>query len=239
MARYLSRLVQTLTPTPVGAALHRWFGEDARREREAYERSLPRTALAERHVEHCEVVLDRAALLRRLPRGGVVAEVGVNRGDFSAEILDATVPEALHLVDVWGSERFHDGLYDGVRSRFAREITAGQVHVHRRLSVDAASGFGDGTFDWVYIDTDHSYETTHDELRAYAAKVKPGGLIAGHDFVMGNWASGVRYGVVEAVHEFCAECGWELRYLTASIAENRSFAIQRLAMGAPAEVPIG
>ena len=66
------------------------------------------------------------------------------------------------------------------------------------------------------------------ELRAYAPKLKPGGIMAGHDYSMGNWVKGLRYGVIEAVHEFCVEHDWELRYLTVQRLERPSFAISRL-----------
>ena len=65
------------------------------------------------------------------------------------------------------------------------------------------------------------------ELRAYAPKLKPGGIMAGHDYSMGNWVKGFRYGVIEAVHEFCVEHDWELRYLTVQRLERPSFAISR------------
>ena len=66
------------------------------------------------------------------------------------------------------------------------------------------------------------------ELLAYAPKLKPGGIMAGHDYSMGNWVKGFRYGVIEAVHEFCVEHDWELRYLTVQRLERPSFAISRL-----------
>ena len=66
------------------------------------------------------------------------------------------------------------------------------------------------------------------ELRAYAPKLRPGGIMAGHDYSMGNWVKGFRYGVIEAVHEFCVEHDWELRYLTVQRLERPSFAISHL-----------
>lgn len=228
MASPLARLVQAVTPRPVGVRLHQLFDEEGRRDREATENRLPKVALSEKHIRNCEVVLDRSALLDRLPKHAVVAEIGVDHGEFSKQILRQTAPSALHLVDVWGSERYHSGLFELVTSTFQEQIDRGQVHVHRDLSVRAAPTFEDDLFDWIYIDTDHSYETTRDELRAFAPKVKRGGVIAGHDYVMGNWATSYRYGVIEAVHEFCVESDWEFLYLTASIAENQSFAIRRI-----------
>ena len=44
---------------------------------------------------------DRLALLDRLPRGGVVAEIGVQHGDFAAEILRRSQPRLLVLIDGW------------------------------------------------------------------------------------------------------------------------------------------
>lgn len=38
----------------------------------------------------------------------------------------------------------------------------------------------------------------------------------------------VRYGVIEAVYEFCAKYDWELLYITAENEGNPSFAIRRI-----------
>ena len=228
MKQALRKALKTAVPDAVGAKLHALFADEARAAREAHERTVPHARLTEEHVAHCEVVLDRRVLLERLPTGAVVAEIGVDRGGFSRQILDVTAPARLHLIDVWASERYHAGLLDLVTDTFGAEIASGQVQIHRDTSVRAAGAFADGTFDWIYIDTDHSYETTRDELAAYAPKVKPGGVIAGHDYIVGNWTSGYRYGVMEAVHEFCVAEGWELVYLTAVLTEKPSFAIRRI-----------
>lgn len=111
---------------------------------------------------------------------------------------------------MWGTDRFHDGKYEAVKNYFQEQINNEQVHIHKKLSTDAAFDFEDNYFDWIYIDTNHTYETTRDELRLYAPKMKKGGIIAGHDYVTGNWITTFRYGVVEAVHEFCVQFGWEI-----------------------------
>jgi hypothetical protein len=106
--------------------------------------------------------------------------------------------------------------------------------MHRKLSTDAAGDFQDDYFDWIYIDTDHSHKTTLEELLKYASKVKKDGIIAGHDYSMGNWVRSYRYGVIEAVHEFCVVYGWELVYLTLEPIEKQSFAIRRIQQGSGA-----
>jgi len=79
------------------------------------------------------------------------------------------------------------------------------VYIRHGYSTDVVADFDSAYFDWIYIDSAHSYDVTRDELRAYARTVKPNGMMAGHDYKMTNWRKHLRYGVVEAVHEFCVE----------------------------------
>lgn len=44
------------------------------------------------------------------------------------------------------------------------------------------NAFPDNYFDFVYVDGDHSYKGSKSDLRNYYAKVKRGGVIAGHDY---------------------------------------------------------
>jgi predicted O-methyltransferase YrrM len=199
-----------------------------REERREKEEGIPKVPLKKRNVQNCKLILNRIELLSKLKSCGNVAEVGVASGEFSTQIISETRPDKLHLIDIWGSDRYGEEEYCNVQRRLESEIDSGVVNVHRSLSTAAASKFDDRYFDWVYIDTDHSYETTKQELRAYAPKVKEEGVIAGHDYTLGNWVEGYRYGVIEAVHEFCVQHNWELLFLTAEPIENRSFAIRRI-----------
>jgi hypothetical protein len=167
-------------------------------------------------------------MLKQLPKNAVVAEIGVNQGDFSEEILSHCSPQKFYLIDIWGSKRYHGGLFEKVKSRFAHQLKEGQLEIVRALSFDGIASFPDQHFDWVYLDTDHSYATTHRELELLRSKMKPGGIIAGHDYIIGNWNGGVRYGVIEAVREFCVEHNWELIYLTHELDIPPSFAIKKI-----------
>ena len=152
----------------------------------------------------------RGQMIGLLPRDAVAAEIGVSRGKFTAEIMAANRPRKLHLVDVWASERYTDALRQRVEQTYAAEIAADSVEINRGYSIEVGRTFPDAYFDWIYIDTDHSYPTTRDELAVYESKMKPGGIIAGHDYVMGNWRGSLKFGVIEAVHEFCLARSWEL-----------------------------
>ncbi|HQV39124.1 MAG TPA: class I SAM-dependent methyltransferase [Flavobacteriales bacterium] len=219
----LSSIVPKWIGKPVFSALNRLLGV-VRKEHSA---AIPRVELSEKHLRNLRVVPDREAFLQQLPKHGTVAEVGVASGDFSAMILRLNDPVVLHLVDFWGSDRYAPGRAK-VEGRFREEIAAGKVVIDLGLSTDALPKFPDATFDWVYIDTDHGYPITAAELEIARTKVKPGGIIAGHDYVTGNWDGGIRYGVVEAVHEFCVKHDWELILLTHETDRHLSFAIRRI-----------
>ena len=189
---------------------------------------MPKTPISDTHVDGGRLITNRVSMLELLPKNGVVAELGVDNGDFTEEILNISNPNKLELVDTWGSARFNDTKYNSVRNRFSQYIENKKVSITRQLSTDAAGLFDDNYFDWIYIDTNHSYQTTKEELHAYKHKVKNAGFIAGHDYVMGNWNKPSKYGVIEAVAEFCVQENWKIVYLTADCTENNSFVITRI-----------
>jgi len=199
------------------------------RQHEATEAALPHVDLRAEHLAHLRVVPNRAAMLACLPKAGVVAELGVAAGDFSSDILTVAQPARLHLIDAWVAE---DPRYrhqrTNVERRFANEINAGRVAIHTGQSIAELAKFAEAYFDWIYIDTSHDYATTARELALGRSKVKPGGIIAGHDYVVGNWRNRVRYGVIEAVHEYCVEYNWELIFLTHEVHRHLSFAIRAI-----------
>ena len=181
--------------------------------------------LNEKHIENTKLIANRAQLLEHFPKNAVVAEIGVAEGKYSEKILSTTKPKELHLIDIWDSERFGETAMLAVRDKFKEPIDAGRVAVHRGHSLEVLQGFEDGYFDWVYLDTSHRYRDTLDELECCWLKVRDGGLIAGHDYASGNIESGLPYGVVEAVNEFCNTHDWRLAYLTNEARRYLSFAI--------------
>jgi hypothetical protein len=161
----------------------------------------------------------RRQVLDLVPRGAVCAEVGVWKGNFSQRILEVVQPSELHLIDPWrafGGDDYEgaryggkleqgqaemDAVHESVLRRFAAERSAGIVHVHRMLSLEAAATLADGRFDFVYIDGNHRYEFVRDDLTAFAPKLRPGGVLAGDDYGVEGWWEN---GVTRAVDEFVA-----------------------------------
>jgi hypothetical protein len=164
----------------------------------------------------------REFIVRQMPRYGVVAEIGVDLGDFSETILALNRPRELHLIDPWTVEsgeyrqRHTPGTvppiesprkldtvarYPFVRDRFASDIAGGLVVLHRANSEVAGAEFPDRFFDWVYIDGNHSYQFVRQDLEIYHRKLKRGGFIVCDDYHhAGFWDDGV----TRAVDEFIA-----------------------------------
>lgn len=197
------------------------------KKREAFKKSLPEYKLEAKHTQGGVLLPSRRALLELMPKDSVVAEIGVANGDFSEEILELAAPKTLHLVDCWDSERYQSGKTT-VDRKFQEQIESEQVRINRGLSVDVLKTFENDYFDWVYIDTDHSYKTTALELLEGERVVKPGGRILGHDFCTGNVVKPLVYGVIQAVNEFCVRNNWGYEYVTLESDGHFSFCIKRL-----------
>ena len=166
----------------------------------------PAKKLGWRHVQNCKIVPDRVELLKScLPKQAVVAELGTDKGDFAAMILNFSSPKELNIID--------KTLANFRRAAFASAINEGTVRLHESNSVDALSKFSDGYFDWIYIDADHSYEGARGDLEAAQKKVKTGGFLVLNDYVFWSHRELEPYGVVQAVNEFCLANDWELLYL--------------------------
>lgn len=177
----------------------------------------------------------RRELLGQLPRYSRGAEIGVWRGDFSAVLLRTVRPSELHLIDPWQfetgneyggpkgrawyagsrakSQEDMDAICDGVRRRFAEQIDAGVVRLHRASSADVAARMPPGSLDWAYIDGNHLYEYVRADLDGFARVVRPGGLLAGDDFAVSGW---YQDGVQRAVIAFLGAGGGELLYVNHS-----------------------
>ncbi|MCB1339376.1 MAG: class I SAM-dependent methyltransferase [Maritimibacter sp.] len=225
------KLARAILPARARRRLLRNFLHERKEFLSQQTKALPSVKLEERHIANLKMLVNRKALLRLLPQNGVGCELGVNTGEFSRQILRLANPAKLTLVDPWDTERYGEKKFQAVSKRFADDIAAGRVELIRGYSTEAGKGFADGTFDWVYIDTTHAYELTRDELRLYAHKVKPGGILAGHDYSKGNVVSGVVYGVIDAVQEFCVENDWEFIHLTME-PQTPSFAIRKIGAAA-------
>jgi hypothetical protein len=155
------------------------------------------------------------ALLNARGLLGRGAEIGVKQGRYSDELLRNWRGSELISIDPWLSadpdeyvdrsnvsqDRFNE-FYEETRERLA--AYGSRSTIWRLTSIDAAPRVPDGSLDFVYIDARHDYESVQEDLEAWCSKVRPGGILAGHDYVDGDLPEGEFY-VKSAVDEFFGE----------------------------------
>jgi len=119
-------------------------------------------------------------------------EVGVDRGLYS-EFLMKTIPDLkLFGVDPWTREVFEEGnpykapveyfteCYEETLKRMAP--FGKNYKIIKKYSMDALSDFKDNSLDFVYIDANHDFINFAMDLQFWLRKVKPGGIMSGHDY---------------------------------------------------------
>lgn len=121
---------------------------------------------------------------------GVGVEVGVLSGGNARQIMSQWQGQLLHLIDPW--EKIDPAIYREKQEwpvdecyRLCQQLAndyPGRVMLHKAYSPAVASEFMDDTLDFVYIDGNHAYEAVLADMNGWWDKVKPGGLLCGHDF---------------------------------------------------------
>ncbi len=140
---------------------------------------------------------------------GNVAEIGVATGNYSRDMLNWGVEHIL-MVDPWRelpppdgcgiSDEQHEANYQECLEKIGEcENIAERTTILRMLSVEAALQTPDESLDFCYLDAQHQYRGISVDLPTWWQKVKPGGILAGHDYLPKE------LGVNRAVTEFAAE----------------------------------
>ncbi|HCV99131.1 MAG TPA: hypothetical protein DGJ56_07530 [Verrucomicrobiales bacterium] len=171
---------------------------------------------------------DFPAYLNRCGFNGKGAEVGVQHGEFSEYILTNWKGSTLFSIDAWQNfdEKSYIDIANGSNDEqiliyantSVRLAPYGQRSiVWRMTSEQAALAMPDETLDFCYIDADHRYEAVKRDIEMWLPKVKPGGVICGHDYVIDgeiyNKSDGSLiglFGVKKAVTEFAEQYGWKV-----------------------------
>lgn len=146
------------------------------------------------------------------------AEIGVWEGKHAAALLELNPALELLLVDPYAPqpgyrERKNDAAYlDAARRNAEARLARFTGHTFLRApSVLAAASVRDQSLDFVFIDADHSYRGAMADLIAWSPKVRPGGLICGHDF---GTNPGRFIDVERAVRDYTAAAGIDPWFVT-------------------------
>ncbi len=187
----------------------------------APEPGIASPGLDRRHVEGARLFATREDMLAamRFAAGGVVAEIGVARGDFSAFILDRLAPTTFVAFDIftmhenpiiWGqpSEILFEGKtqLDFYRHRFADRS---EVVVEEGESHITLARYPDRSFDLIYVDGAHDYEGVKRDADLARRKIKDDGVVIFNDYIMQDMV-GAPYGVVRTVNELLVSENWRV-----------------------------
>ncbi len=197
--------------------------------------------LQEKHLEGAKLLPTRDYILPHMPKGGLVAEVGVALGDYSRKILNIMEPKHFWAIDlfdlhhasqIWGrdcKEVFQDKTHEQFyQNMFATEMQKDQLSTLKGFSQEAATQLEDGVLDMVYIDAGHDYESVRQDIQAYKSKLKPDGFLVMNDYIMADHVMMELYGVVQATNEFCLSEGWKIAYFALQEDMFCDVALQRL-----------
>ena len=140
---------------------------------------------------------------RRLFGCGV--EVGVKQAEFSEHILREWW--GAHLISVDSRSENELQAHADHRSAVQRLARFGaRSTIWRTTSVEAAARIPHHSLDFVYLDARHDFASVMEDLHAWFDKVRPRGILAGHDYLDGHFAAGV-FEVKSAVDKFFGERG--------------------------------
>lgn len=135
-------------------------------------------------------------IVAAIPDGGSFVEVGCwlgkSIGAFHAFAKEAGKTISIQVVDTFKGEAAnatHKAIMDAhggsVEAHFRANMNAlgisSDIGVTVGDSAKSARLFFDGLYDAVFIDASHIEEDVVNDIRAWLPKVKPGGILAGHD----------------------------------------------------------
>ena len=170
--------------------------------------------------------VNRSEMLVNLKlEGKRCAEIGVERGNFAQEILNQN-PSYLLLVDPWKHQDekiYHTAMsnseiipdssnvddvefgkrYQEVKGKFGDNP---KVTLCVSESAKASELVEPESFDFVYIDAIHTEAAVYEDMCCWWPKIKPDGLLCGHDFQF--------QGVSDAVNRFCEHNNVKLSFIT-------------------------
>jgi len=120
----------------------------------------------------------------------VGAEIGVAKGKYSKFLCRGIPNLKLYLIDSWRSYgeyvEHHDiegqTILDNCYKEAKERLAPYNCEFVRATSMDAVKTFEDKSLDFVFIDANHTFEYVVNDIAEWSKKVRPGGIVSGHDF---------------------------------------------------------
>lgn len=142
---------------------------------------------------------------------GIGVEVGVAYGHYSEVIVQNPKVTKLYGIDPFEphlgyKDYVKQSTFDVLREDAERRMEpfGDRYQLLYEYSMDAIHKFAHNSLDFVYIDADHKFEQVLEDITEWTKRVRPGGIVSGHDYVRRNGPDHV-YGVKQAVDKYVAE----------------------------------
>jgi len=117
----------------------------------------------------------------------VGVEIGVERGLYSEVLCKANPKLKLFAIDpytTYGDYRVHGMQADLMCSEAKIRLSPYKCHLMLATSMEVVNDFKDGSLDFVYIDGNHAFKYVTEDIYEWSKKVRKGGIISGHDWVI-------------------------------------------------------
>jgi predicted O-methyltransferase YrrM len=159
-------------------------------------------------------------LLNATPEGGVFVELGCYKGK-STSFIGVEIHKQKRDIEFIAVDSFQGATnstdenefiaYQNISDfeetyRYNVYPIGNKITTIKALSHETANLFKDGSVDCLFIDAGHSYEAVKKDIEAWLPKMKPNGIMAGHDYTA--W-EGVNQAVTEifgAPHKVENDC---------------------------------
>lgn len=186
-------------------------------------RQVQAANLEAKHLLNCKVYPDRYSILKDLPKGGQIAEIGVAYGDFSKEQIKELQPEKFTAIDFfdaikignepdWGNNRLdktsnsHEEYYLSI----IKQYTEDEIEIKKGKSWEKISEFKEKSLDYAYIDAGHTYKDISKDVHAIKNKIAIGGHIQFNDYTCISPTELIAYGVQKAVNNLLLEGNYKM-----------------------------
>ncbi len=197
------------------------------------------------HLRDARLYADRADMIAALPikRGGKIGEIGVWRAAFSKALVTILQPAEFYAFDIFTGhlEKEWNGLtgeqlFEGLTHRkfYEREMASfgPAVKVVEGSSHETLKKFNDASFDMVYVDGAHDYDSVRKDADLAIHMVKDGGILVFNDYLLQD-LNNAAYGVVPVVNDLVVNHGWFVVGYAINHGLYSDIAIQRGAPAAP------
>ena len=155
-------------------------------------------------------------LAKLVPENGTIVEIGGELGRSAGQFLLATNGKGVkvYTVDLFPLDHHVAGNLLIAQKKNLIEAIGVEAVTNRHIQVKGVSWevgtqWDKGLIDLLFIDGDHTYEGVSKDIAAWLKHVKPGGIVAFHDYAVDETSHYLHHEVKKAVDEWYANYPYE------------------------------